>query len=90
MKYRIYPTEVTVDCYIVPSGFNDAGRTCFTVSISDKKHEKELLSTFDYFEAAAFGRRSAGQRRIPFVDKAEGSFLTERGWICPRTRDVQT
>ncbi len=69
MAQRIYPGEVTVDSYVVPSGFKGAGRTRFTVSISDARHSKELLRADDWFAAIKFARRSAGQRGLPVNDK---------------------
>jgi hypothetical protein len=69
MGKRIYPTEVTVDAYVTPSGFPGAGQTRFTVSISDDKHSKELLNVQDWFEAIRFARRSAGRRGLPIADK---------------------
>ena len=69
MAKRIYPVEVTVDSYVVPSGFAGAGLTRFTVSISDAKHSKELLHTEDWFAAIKFARRSAGRRGLPINDK---------------------
>jgi hypothetical protein len=68
---RIYPTEVTVDCYVEPQG-RDLGRTRFIVLIFDDKHSKELLYTWDHAEALRFARRSAGQRGLPVVDRTVG------------------
>jgi len=66
---RIFPTEVTIDSYVIPAGFPGAGQTRFVVAIEDAKYSKELLVTPDWFEAARFARRSAGQRGLPVVDK---------------------
>ena len=71
MSKRIYPTEVTIDCYVEPHGRN-LGRTRFTVTIFDDKHSKELLWTWDHSEALKFARRSAGQRGLPVVDRTMG------------------
>ena len=76
MAKRIYPTEVTLDSYITPSGFAGAGLTRFTVSISDAKHSKELLNTQNWFEAIGFARRSAGRRGLPIMDKTGGGGFT--------------
>lgn len=69
MTKRIYPTEVTVDSYLIPSGLESAGQTRFTVSICDAKHSRELLNTWNWGVAIGFARRSAGQRGLPVVDK---------------------
>ena len=69
MAKRIYPLEITVDSHVVPSGFEGAGKTRFTVSISDARHSKELLCTWDIFSAIKFSRRSAGRRGLPINDK---------------------
>jgi hypothetical protein len=73
MAKRIFPAEVKIDSYVIPVGFPNAGQTRFVVTIEDAKHSKELLVTPDWFEAARFARRSAGQRGLPVVDNTGGN-----------------